>query len=230
MELGGFPGFLNSNNPDIHSALLDDILFRDIAVRHNIRDIKSLKRLLMFIAANTSNLISATKLKQYLGVKSTATIQEYLGYFEESYLLQLIPKFSYSQKVQLVNPRKIYFIDNGLQDALTPTFTQDYGRKLENAVFWELRRTNKWLYYYNENGKECDFVVCLGDKVEKLIQVCYVLNTENEERELNGLVDAMNYFNFQEGTIITMNQKDIIRIDDKEILVLPAFEYFRRKE
>ena len=97
---------------DIHTALLDDILFRDIAVRHNIRDVKSLKQLLVFLATNCSNLISANKLKQYINVKSTATILEYLNYFEESYLIQLVPKFSYSQKVQLVNPRKIYFIDS----------------------------------------------------------------------------------------------------------------------
>ncbi|MFN3640771.1 MAG: ATP-binding protein, partial [Flavobacterium sp.] len=54
IELGGFPGFLKEENTDIHTALLDDIIYRDIAVRHNIRDVKSLKQLLLFLASNCS--------------------------------------------------------------------------------------------------------------------------------------------------------------------------------
>ena len=80
---GGFPGFLKSDNTDIHMALLDDIIYRDIAVRHNIRDVKSLKLLFNFLVTNATKLISANKLKHYIGIKSTATVIEYLNYFEE---------------------------------------------------------------------------------------------------------------------------------------------------
>lgn len=226
IELGGFPGFLKDENIDIHSALLDDIIYRDIAVRHNIRDVKSLKQLLLFLATNCSKLISANKLKQYIGLKSTASVLEYLSYFEESYLIQLVQKFSYSQKVQLVNPRKIYFIDNGLLNSITTSFSEDKGRKLENTVFWELRRQGKTMNYYNENGKECDFVIFKNNKVEQLIQVCSLLNAENEARELNGLLDAMNFFSIDAGTIITHYQEDVIFTKGKRIDVIPAYKYF----
>jgi uncharacterized protein len=223
---GGFPGFLEVKDVDVHSSLLDDIIHRDIAVRHNIRDTKSLKHLLIFLATNCSKLISATKLKQYIGVKSTATVLEYLGYFEQSYLTYLMPKFSYSHKVQLVNPRKIYFIDNALQDAITPSFSKDLGRKLENTVFWELRRRKKTLYYYNENGKECDFVVCSNHKVEAVIQVCFSLTLDNEKREFNGLLDAMDYFDLKKGTIITLDQQDVIMDKGRRIEVVPVWKFF----
>ncbi|MEI7501634.1 MAG: ATP-binding protein, partial [Bacteroidota bacterium] len=166
MQTGGFPEFIKTKNQDIHVALLDDIIYRDIAVRHNIRDVKSLKRLLTFLATNVGNLVTATKLTQILGIKSAATVMEYFGFFEQSYLIQLIPKFSYSYKVQLVNPRKVYFIDTGLLSSISVSFNNDDGRKLENMVFWELRRRQKEIYYYNENGKECDFVVCKKNKAE----------------------------------------------------------------
>ena len=223
---GGFPAFLKVQDVDLHSTLVDDIIHRDIAVRYNIRDVKSLKHLLIFLASNISNLISATKLKRYIGVKSTATLIEYLGYFEQSYLIQLMPKFSYSHKVQLVNPKKIYFIDNALQQSITPSFSENIGRKLENTVFWELRRKKKSLYYYNENGKECDFVVLGNNVVEEVIQVCYLLNSENEKREIDGLIDAMNYFDLKNGTIISMNQDDVILHEGKRIEVVPAHKYF----
>lgn len=226
IEMGGFPGYLKEENTEIHSALLDDIIYRDIAVRHHIREVKSLKQLLLFLATNCSKLISANKLKQYIDTKSTATILEYLNYFEDSYLIQLVPKFSYSQKVQLVNPRKIYFIDNGLLNAITTSFSKDLGRKLENMVFWELRRQGKSLFYFNENNKECDFIVFEQNKIEQVIQVCYSLDSENEQREINGLLEAMHFFNLETGLLLTYNQEDVALNQGKRIQIVPAFKYF----
>lgn len=223
---GGFPGYLKSKNQDIHSALLDDIIFRDIAVRHNIRDVKSLKHLLIFLASNAGKLISANKLKNVIGVKSTATVTEYFNYFEASYLIQLVSKFSYSQKVQMVNPKKVYFIDNGLMNSISVSYTKDLGRKLENIVFWELRRQQKSLFYFNENNSECDFVVCEGQQVESLMQVCHTLNRENEKREVAGLCDAMDFFNKEQAYILTFNQRDKISVKGKMINVIPIYEYF----
>jgi len=225
MTIGGFPEYIKTENPDILAVLIDDILYRDIAVRYNIRDVKSLKRLLLFLAANNGNLVTATKLTQSLGIKSPATILDYFSFFEQSYLLQLMPKFSYSYRVQLVNPRKVYFVDTGLINVVDVSFSHDLGRKLENVIFWELRRQNKEIYYYNENGYECDFVVCNNKIPEQLIQVCYELNKDNSTREERGLLDAMNFFKLDKGTIITLNQQDTILHREKRIEVVPAHRY-----
>ena len=223
MQTGGFPEYIKTQDQDILTALLDDILYRDIAVRHNIRDVKSLKRLLIYLASNVSNLVSATKLTQSIGIKSTATILDYFSFFEQSYLIQFIPKFSYSYKVQLVNPRKIYFIDTGLLGAVSASFNKDLGRKLENIVFWELRRQQKEIYYYNEKGQECDFVVCKNKIPEQLIQVCYDLNNENEIREQEVLFEAMEFFKMDKGIIITFNQQDVILRQGKRIDIIPFY-------
>lgn len=226
LNRGGFPQYLHLDEKEILEMLLNDILYRDIVVRYSIRDEMPIKRLILFLAANIGNLISATKLKQQIEVKSTSTVQEYLSHLEQSYLIHLLPKFTYSYKAQLVNPRKVYFIDNGLQSAISPSFTQDLGRKLENTVFWELRRKQYELYYYNENNKECDFVLCRKSKVEKVIQVCLQLNSENVKREQQGLLDAMNFFELDHGYIITLDQKDKILINQKVIEVIPFHLFF----
>ena len=93
-------------------------------------------------------------------------------------------------------------------------------------VFWELRRLQKELFYYNENGRECDFVVCKNNKVEQLIQVCYTFNNLNEIREVEGLLDAMNYFELKNGVILTNNQHDVILKAGKRIEIIPVYEYF----
>ncbi len=228
LQQGGFPQYLQLGEDEILNALINDILYRDIIVRFGIRDERSMKRLLLFLAGNIGNLITAGKLKQSLEVKSTATVQEYLSHLEQAYVIQMLPKFAYSYKVQLANPRKVYFIDNGLQRVISPSFSPDLGRKLENAVFWELRRQFAELYYYNENHKECDFVVCQNSMPVQLIQVCWQLNAENIARERDGLLDAMNFFGFEQGKIITLNQEDKMIIDGKTIEVLPFFQVFGR--
>lgn len=228
LQQGGFPQYLQLGEDEILNALINDILYRDIIVRFGIRDERSMKRLLLFLAGNIGNLITAGRLKQSLEVKSTATVQEYLSHLEQAYVIQMLPKFAYSYKVQLANPRKVYFIDNGLQRVISPSFSPDLGRKLENAVFWELRRQFAELYYYNENHKECDFVVCQNSMPVQLIQVCWQLNAENIVRERDGLLDAMNFFGFEQGKIITLNQEDKMIIDGKTIEVVPFFQVFGR--
>ncbi len=225
LESGGFPEFIKFNNLEILTSLFDDILFRDIAVRYGIRDVNSLKRLLLYLVGNIANLVTATRLIQPLGIKSSATILDYFSYFEQTYLLGLMPKFAHSYRAQLINPRKIYIIDNGLIHAVSPSPNRDNGRKLENSMYWHLRQQGKELFYFNESGVECDFVVTGKNKPEALIQVCFELNPENSRREINGLTEAMDYFNKKEGLIITMNQKDEIRYKNKRIRIIPAYEY-----
>lgn len=224
LQQGGFPQYLQFNEDEILNSLINDILYRDIIVRFGIRDERSMKRLLLFLAGNVGNLITAGKLKQSLEVKSTATVQEYLSHLEQAYVIQTLPKFAYSYKVQLANPRKVYFIDNGLQRVISPSFSQDLGRKLENAVFWELRRQFSEIYYYNENHKECDFVVCQNSTPVQLIQVCWQLNAENLTRERDGLLDAMRFFGFEQGIIITLDQTDKMIVDGKTIEILPFWK------
>lgn len=225
LSTGGFPQFVATENQDILQALINDIIYRDIAVRYNIRDDKSLKRLLLYLVSNVGNLVSANKLKQIIDLKSSTTILEYLSFLQQTYLIHLLPKFSYSYKKQIINPRKIYFIDTGLQAAITPSFTKDLGRKFENMVFWELRRFTSELYYFNENGKECDFVLCRNNQPQMAIQVCFELNNDNLTREQSGLLDAMNVLKINTGFIVTIDQTDKISLGDKTIEVVSFHQF-----
>jgi len=85
--------------------------------------------------------------------------------------------------------------------AASASFTEDSGHKLENIIFWELRRKNYGLYYFNENSKECDFIATENNEVKQIIQVCYKLTISNQDREINGLLEAMDFFDKPEGII-----------------------------
>ena len=225
MNTGGFPEFIKTNNTDILTELFHDILNRDIIVRHKIRDARSLKNLAVYLVSNTGNLVTASRLQQALNIKATATVLDYFSFLEDAYLVNFMPKFSYSLKVQMVNPRKIYIIDPGIIHIASTAFTENKGHLLENLIYWELRRQGKELYYFNENRAECDFVVMNNGKFEQVIQVCYELLPENRKREMRGLIEAMDFFKTDKGMIISFKKRDAFVHNGKRIEVLPAWVF-----
>src|SRR5699024_11087575 len=170
LQIGGFPQYVETRTPEILNTLINDLLYRDISVRFNIRNDQPLKNLLMFCVGNIGNLISANKLAPVIGVKSVATVQEYLGYLEDTYLITMVSKFSWSYQMPLGNLRKSYFIDNGLHRVVSPSANEDLRRQFENMLYWQLRRQPKELFYFNETNHECDFVLCQRSQPQVSIQ------------------------------------------------------------
>jgi len=225
METGGFPEYVKTENDDILHQLFEDILFRDIAVRYGVRGVKSLQRLALYLLSNIGNLVTGNKLRSLFGIGATSTVMEYFSYLEQTWLMHFIPKFSYSMRKQSVNPRKVYAIDTGLINVNSKSFSGDHGRILENLVFLHLRRNFQKIFYFSEKG-ECDFVTFDKGTIDDVIQVCYDLNPDNLDRELNGLFEALSFFKQKEGTIITLNQSDAFERGDLIAKAVPCHEYF----
>ena len=222
---GGFPDYLKTANKEVLQQLFKDIVYRDIIVRHSVRNDKVLMSIALYLISNVGKEFSFTNIKNTFGVGSVNTVIDYISWFEDSYLLFTVPKFSWSLKSVAINPKKVYVIDTGFGDANSLSFSNDTGRLFENAVYLQLRRTYKELYYFREKG-ECDFVVKESNKVTNAIQVCTELSQETLPRELNGLVEALTFFDLEEGIIITMHQEDEIIKDEKKIHVIPAWKWF----
>jgi predicted AAA+ superfamily ATPase len=224
LTIGGMPEYVKHEEPEILLNLVNDILYRDIAVRHGLRDIETLKKLTIYLLSNIGKLVSANKLTDTFGLKATSTILDYFGFLSNSYVVEFMPMFSYSYKVQNRNPKKVYTLDNGIASTISLSFSEDNGRKLENLVYQHLRRRNQELYYF-KGKKECDFIVRQNNQVIQVIQVCYELTIDNKDREIAGLVEAMEFFELKEGVIITFDQQDEILINEKIVKLIPAYLY-----
>lgn len=222
---GGFPGYLKQKLPEILEFLVEDILNRDIIVRYGVKDVHSIKKLFSYLLINNGNLVVPSKLKAAIGVKSSTTILNYFSYLENSYLISLVPKFDWSHKAQMLSPKKIYVIDPGFVQIGNTSFSHNLGHLLESIVFWHIRRKTKEIYYFNENDKECDFIIKFKDKTIQVVQVCWELTHENKEREINGLLEAIKFFKTDNGIIVTASSSDTIRTDYGFINVIPAYEY-----
>jgi len=220
LEDGGFPEFLKYKDNRILHQLFQDIISRDIFTRHQIRDQKIFLEMAIYLITNVGNEFSYNRLKNQFGLGSTNTVISYLSFLEDSYLLFLVPKFSYSYAKQRSFSRKIYAIDTGMSRANTASLTPDMGRFLENFVFLHLRKSGREVFYY-KNQSECDFIVKEKNKIIQAIQVCYKLTEENLQREVKGLQEALKETRAEEGLIITPDQKD----EFEGIPVLPAREF-----
>lgn len=224
MFKGGFPEFLKKENPEILFELQSDIILKDIAVRFGIKNTHYLNKIASFLISNTGKEFSYNSIKKMLDIKSVQSVIDYINYLENAYLIFTIPKFSYSYKKQQVNPKKVYSIDNGLSSNNSVSFSKDMGRMLENIVFLGLRRKSKDIFYF-QGKRECDFLIKVKKEIKQAIQVCFKLNEKNKEREINGLIEALEKFNLKEGMILTYNQEDELKIKNKKITIVPVWKW-----
>ncbi|AFC99764.1 putative ATPase (AAA+ superfamily) [Methanocella conradii HZ254] len=217
---GGFPGYIKYDNDMMLQQIFNDIVIKDVVVRYSLKDPVLVKNLAKYLMTNAGNEFSYNGLKKSFDVGTASTISNFVSYFEDSYLLFTIPKFSYSYKKQLMNPKKAYAIDHGLARANSVSFSADKGRILENIVFLQLRRLYPSIFYFREKN-ECDFIV--QDKAGKMqaIQVCYRLDEDSLRREMKGLKEAMEATGIKKGTIVTFDQED--KFGDIE--VMPAWKW-----
>jgi len=224
LKTGGFPEYLKTGLSEILMYAFNDIIVRDIALRYNLKNSQTVQRLAVWLISNVGKPISGNSLRKLFDISSSSSIMDYLSYFIDAYLFFFIPRFSYSPKVRLVNPKKIYCIDNGFINVNSISFSDDQGRLLENMVFLHLRRQTSEIYYYSEK-KECDFLVKEKAKITEAIQVCYDLNKENRDREINGLIEALEKFKLKEGLILTHDQEEEVKEKGKTIIIKPVWKW-----
>jgi len=221
LEWGGFPEFLNEKNKEYLRTLLKDIIIRDIVVRRSIRNEQTILQLAIFLMSNIGKELSYNNISKLLEIKSVRSTIDYCDYLQESYLLEFVPRFSYSVKQQIGNPKKVYAIDTAMAKAVSLSKTDDLGRMLENAVYLEIRTKCKEICYFKDEKTECDFIVKTSENKKIAIQVCWQLTPENLQRELNGLKNAVEKTNADIAYIITYNQEDTF----EDFQVIPVWKW-----
>ncbi len=228
---GGYPSILiNENVPKetILQGYLQSMIFKDIVERYGIKEIKKLQILAKLLFESASHEISYSKLAnkmKSLGFNiSKNTVIEFISYFEDAYLFFQNMKYDYSLTKQLGSIKKIYCIDNGLLNAVSFKFSGEVGKLAENLVFIELKRRKADVFYHRKKH-ECDFLIREKDRVTGAIQVTTELNEKNYKREIEGLLEAMNFHGLKEGTIITMDVEKEETIGNMKILFIPLWKW-----
>ena len=230
---GGFPELpaIVDKKSYLHD-LYDKILTQDIALRHGVRHIKTLKDIALYTANNYASRLSYQNIKDAYSLGSIHTVKNYLAYMQEAYLFFAVEAFSHKARERVRLPRKMYGIDTALLRSISVSGQKNDGRLLENLVYLELLRRKKQILYYSDPQRkyEVDFVCrqSPGGTVE-LIQVCLDTNSaEVKERELRGLQSALSTFkDVAEGglTLITLDRGGIERVAGQRVNCVPVWEW-----
>jgi hypothetical protein len=227
IEFGGFPEVLKNKDITLLEQYFKDIVYRDIIARYNIRNVKEIRELILFLSSNIGTIHSYRDLKELIKVKSLNTVKNYLEILENVYLFFCISLFDFSIKRQIYNPSKIYSIDPALSKAVAFKFVQNLGHIYENFVFVELFRRDKEIFYWkSKKGKEVDFLIKTGLKIDKAIQVTTTLTElKTKQREVDGLLSASQELGVKNLFILTEDEEGEEKIDKTKIKIIPLWKW-----
>ncbi len=200
MNASCFPEAVNLTkiSPEITNTYLktlyETIVVKDISKRHHLRKFDTLQRIINFLFDSIGSIISpnniADEIKRVTKESlSHNTVQKYIRYFTESYLIYPVQLYNIKGKRLLASNYKYYVVDLGLKNILqTNKVDTDLGHKLENVVYFELLRRGGEVYVGKSEDNEVDFVVKKYDGQLEYYQVAYTVNDEKTlKRELSSL-------------------------------------------
>ncbi len=211
LELGGYPEPLvkELNYKDYLSTLLDSIIYKDIVKRFRIRSAQGIEDLASYLISNIAKGYSYNTLMQVTKCKSVHTVERYLNYLEESFILFKLNRFSFKLKEQIKSPKKIYCFDNGFITTKAFRLSRDAGRMYENTVAIRLKKKElekkiSVFYWKNQQQQEVDFVIKKNAKVKQLIQVCRdITDPAVKKREIRALILASRELSCRNLLVIT---------------------------
>ena len=123
--------------------LFTEIYIRDITTRHKVKNIMEFEDLLNILSSSIGSLTNADRLKNtFRSVRksriTSSTIDKYIGYLEDSFLIEAAHRYDIKGKAYIETPRKYYFSDLGLRNARIGFRQLEETHSMENVIYNEL--------------------------------------------------------------------------------------------
>lgn len=239
-EQGGYPEPLlkKIDRRDYLRTLMQSTLYKDIVKRFRIRSIQGIEDLALYLMSNIAREYSFNALSGVTKCRSVHTVEKYIRYLQEAYLVFSIPRFSFKVKAQAGHNKKIYCTDNGLAVAGGFRFSADRGALYENLVAVALKKEEiagrLSLYYWkNTQNEEVDFIIKEGLHVSQLIQVCSdISNPKTLKREMRALIRASQELHCDELLLLNdrADRTETFKWQDAErpIRIMPLWRWLEK--
>lgn len=242
---GGLPLILNRNGDEEKSeyliSLFQKVYLTDIIDRHNISNTEELNELVDILSSSIGSLTNPLKLSNtFKSMKgkdiSDKTINNYLDYLLDAFLLSKAVRYDIKGKKYINSPSKYYFEDVGLRNARLNFRQMEENHIMENIIYNELRiRGYKVdvgvIEKFEKNAEEktvrklleVDFIAIKGSE-KYYIQSAFSLGTpekqEQEERPLNTIRDSFKKIVIVRDSIkLRRNEKGIVTMGIKQFLL-----------
>lgn len=180
---GGMPLATSLESHEEKSRYLKDLFDRtyikDVLERHEIKNDTEVLDILLDVLAsgigsltNPSKLANTFKSERQIGIGSE-TIEKYIGYFEESFLIEKAVRYDVKGRKYIGTPAKYYYTDLGLRNARLGFRQLEETHIMENVLYNDLirRGMNVDVGVVEYNTKDVD-----GKKIRKQLEVDFVVN------------------------------------------------------
>lgn len=207
---GGMPFVTSLETHEEKSRYLKDLFDRtyikDVLERHEIKnDAAVLSILLDILASGIGSLTNPTKLSNTFKSErqiaiGSETIEKYIGYFEEAFLIEKAVRYDIKGRKYIGTPAKYYYTDLGLRNARLGFRQLEETHIMENVLYNDLIRrgmdVDVGVIEYNTKdsaGKkirkqlEVDFVVNKGEKRFYIQSALSIADPEKKEQEIASL-------------------------------------------
>lgn len=222
---GGLPYLLNLETDEMKYeyiiGLYNTILNNDIIRRHNDIDISTFENILNFIIDNISNIVSpnsiANTLNSYGKKVSYNTVEKYIRYMKECYLIYECNRYNILGKQNLKTLSKYYLVDLGFKKVSSIKNNTNLGYNIENIVYLELLRRGNIINVGKANDLKVDFVVKKENEIEYYQVSTSLYDEKTKAREINSLKTIKD--NYRK-TIITLDDYGMGNVDGINIVNL----------
>lgn len=180
---GGMPVAFSLSTHEEKSRYLRDLFTRtylkDVIERHSIQNnAEVLEDLINTVASSIGSLTNPTKLSNTFDTEkhikiSSATIDKYLNYFSDAFLINKAQRYDVKGKKYLHTPFKYYFTDVGIRNARLGFRQQEENHIMENVLYCELIQRG---FDVDVGVVEKNIVTAEGKKVRKQLEVDFVVN------------------------------------------------------
>ena len=207
---GGMPFVTSLETHEEKSRYLKDLFDRtyikDVLERHEIKNDAAVLSILLDILAsgigsltNPNRLSNTFKSERQIAIGSE-TIEKYIGYFEEAFLIEKAVRYDIKGRKYIGTPAKYYYTDLGLRNARLGFRQLEETHIMENVLYNDLIRRGMdvdiGVVEYNTKdtaGKkirkqlEVDFVVNKGEKRFYIQSALSIADPEKKEQEIASL-------------------------------------------
>lgn len=223
---GGYPEYVIERQPNYLNDLVRDIIEKDIAKLHNIRDYKALFAIGNILAKQIGYKGSPNKIANVLGLDNK-TVSNYLQYLHEVNLIETVSQYSSSLNKRLYAPKKYYFRDLGMRNSFVGF--SDIGALVENAVFIKLAELfgqQNISYLADTSANEIDFVVSINPQMVALIEVKYNNLTSSVLSSLNKIfLKDLYEHQVQQRIVITDGVNTEVDLSNTKLKLISLLEF-----
>lgn len=145
MVFGSYPELYSiedeSEKKEYLRELVNSYLLKDILTLDSIRNSNKLLDILKLIAYQVGGEVSMQKLGAEVGM-SKNTVERYLDLLSKVFIIKILGGFSRNLRKEITKSKKIYFMDNGIRNAIINDFRplksrDDVGKLWENMMIAE---------------------------------------------------------------------------------------------